>query len=143
MAYSRIYALAFIIGFIFTFPSISSFSSVHTISNAFAQEKAATDETGKIKATLLRPGGYLVEWRGVMGKGEVDTIFEERGENVIAKINNAALNQACERIVTITPDGVKMDGCNDINILLVFDPNDQEYPFKGEGQNNYYKFKVK
>ncbi|MCG7853083.1 MAG: hypothetical protein MIO92_11235, partial [Methanosarcinaceae archaeon] len=82
---------AIIVGVILTLPCISSFSMVHSISNAFAQEKAATDETGKMKAALLRPGGYLVEWRGVMGKGEVDTIFEERGENVIAKINNAAL----------------------------------------------------
>lgn len=85
----------------------------------------------KIKAVLLRPSGWLVEWRGMTGEGVVDFIFEAHGENVVVKIHNAARNQSCERDVTITSDVVKLDGCNVTNISLVYDPNDHEYPFKG------------
>ena len=42
----------------------------------------------KIKAVLLRPSGWLVEWRGMTGEGVVDFIFEARGENVVVKIHN-------------------------------------------------------
>lgn len=38
----------------------------------------------KIKAILLRPGGWLVEWRGVNSK-VVEFILEDRGENVVVK----------------------------------------------------------
>jgi len=142
MAYSRIYALAIIIGFIFTFPCISNFSSVGSISKAFAQDKAVTDEASKIKAALLRPDGWIVEWRG-NSSGVIDSIFEARGEKIVVKINNAAWNQTCERDVTITSDVVKYDGCNEKNISLVYDPNDHEYPFKGESPCCYYKLKAK
>ena len=78
----------------------------------------------KIKEMLLRPGGWLVEWRG-NSSGVIDSIFEARGEKIVVKINNAAWNQTCERDVTITSDVVKYDGCNEKNISLVYDPNDQ------------------
>ena len=142
MAFPRIYALAIIIGLIFTFPCISNFSSVHSISNAFAQEKAATDEADKTKAALLKPEGWIVEWRG-NSSGVIEFIFEDRGDNIVVKINNAAWNQKCERNVTITGDVVKLDGCQEKNISLNFDPNDNEYPFKGESQCCYYKLKAK
>jgi len=142
MAFPRIYALAIIIGLIFTFPCISNFSSVHSISNAFAQEKAATDEADKTKAALLRPEGWIVEWRG-NSSGVIEFIFEDRGDNIVVKINNAAWNMKCERNVTITGDVVKLDGCHEKNISLNFDPNDNEYPFKGESQCCYYKLKAK
>lgn len=142
MAFPRIYALAIIIGLIFTFPCISNFSSVHSISNAFAQEKAAIDEADKTKAALLRPEGWIVEWRG-NSSGVIEFLFEDRGDNIVVKINNAAWNQKCERNVTITGDVVKLDGCHEKNISLNFDPNDNEYPFKGESQCCYYKLKAK
>ena len=113
----------------------SIFSSVYTISNTYAQE-TATEGTDKIKAILLRPGGWIVEWRG-MSEGVVDFIFEARGENVVVKIHNAAMNMDCERNVTLSSDVVKLDACYDTNISLRFDPNDNEYPFKGKGKNVY------
>jgi len=96
----------------------------------------------KIKTMLLRPGGWLVEWRG-NSSGVIDFVFEERGENIVVNINNVALNMACERDVIITSDVVKLDGCYDTGISLFFDPNDQEYPFKGESQKVNYKLKAK
>ena len=107
--------------------------------NAYAGESIESD---KIKALLLRPNGWLVEWRG-NSSGVIDSIFEARGEKIVVKIHNAAWNQTCERDVTITSDVVKYDGCNEKNISLVYDPNDQEYPFKGESQCCYYKLKAK
>ena len=134
--------LAITVGVILTFPCVSLLCSVFTIPNAYAQENSTTVGAEKIKEMLLRPGGWLVEWRG-NSAGVSDYIFEDRGEKVVVKINTAAWNMSCERDVTITSDVVKLDGCNDTNISLFFDPNDQEYPFKGESPNVNYKLKAK
>lgn len=109
------------------------------VTNALSGESIGPD---KMKEMLLRPGGWLVEWRG-NSSGVLDFIFEDRGENVVVKIHNAAWNQSCERNVTIADDGVKLDGCTQKNISLVYDPNDNEYPFKGESPCCYYKLKAK
>jgi hypothetical protein len=106
------------------------------------QEKTTAVGADKVKTILLRPDGWWAEWRGTPPKqGTNIFIFEARGENVVVKINVIQHYETCEHNVTITSDFVKMDGCYDTNILLFFDPNDHEYPFKGEGQN--YKFKLK
>ena len=109
------------------------------VTNAFSGEAMGAD---KIKEMLLRPGGWIVEWRG-NSSGVLDFIFEARGENIVVKINNAAWNQNCERDVTITSGVVKLDGCREKNISLVYDPGDHEYPFKGESPCCYYKLKAK
>jgi hypothetical protein len=131
-------------GVIFTLPCIVMFSSVYIISDSYAQEKTATGGADKIKAALLRPGGWISQWRCDMGDTVADLVFEARGENVVVKIHNA-LNQTCERNVTITSDVVKMDGCNEpgANMTLTFDPNDHEYPFKGGNKNCNLKLKAK
>jgi len=49
--------------------------------NAFSGEAIGSD---KIKDMLLRPGGWVVEWRGAL-EGVSDFIFEARGENVVVK----------------------------------------------------------
>ena len=115
-----------------------------TITVAVTIFLGATTASGadKIKTMLLRPGGWLVEWRG-NSSGVIDFVFEERGENIVVKINNAAWNMTCERDVEITSDVVKLDGCSDTGISLLFDPNDREYPFKGESQKVNYKLKAK
>lgn len=95
-----------------------------------------------IKDILLRPDGWLVEWRG-NSSGVLDFIFEDRGENIVVNINNAAWNQSCERNVTIIEDTVNLDGCNDTGITLRYDPDDKEFPFKGESANVNYKLKAK
>jgi hypothetical protein len=61
----------------------------------------------------------------------------------VVKIHNAAWNQSCERDVIITSDVIKLDGCNEKGIQLYYDPNDKEYPFKGESPNVNYKLKEK
>ena len=109
------------------------------VTNARSGEAIGSD---KIKALLLRPGGWLVEWQGA-SKGESEYVFEERGENLVVKIRTAAVNMECERNVTITADVVTFDACYDTGIQLHYDPNDKEYPFKGESPNVNYKLKVK
>ena len=75
--------------------------------------------------------------------GESEFMFEERGENVVVKIVVPSFNQSCERDVKITSDVIKLDGCNETGIQLHYDPNDKEYPFKGESQKANYKLKEK
>ena len=134
--------LAITVGVILSFSCVLILYSAFTVPNAYGQEKITTDGAEKIKEMLLRPGGWLVEWRG-HSQGVVDFIFEDRGEKVVVKINNAAWNISCERDVIITSDVVKLDGCSEPNISLFYDPNDQEYPFKGESPNVKYKLKTK
>jgi hypothetical protein len=133
MSCSRIFALTL---------AIVLFFSLITLDYVVAGGKTAAGGTDEIKALLLRPGGWLVEWQGA-SKGESDWIFEERGENTVVKIRTAAVNMECERNVTITADVVKFDACYDTGIQLHYDPNDKEYPFKGESPNVNYKAKEK
>jgi hypothetical protein len=135
--------LVIIVGVILFLSYVPIFSSGGLISNAYAQEKATNVESDEIKAMLLRPDGWLGEWRGTSYEGVIHLIFEDRGENVVVKINNPTLNTGCERNVTITSGDIKLDGCYDTNILLRFDPKDQEYPFKGESKTTNYKLKPK
>ena len=133
MSCSRIFASTLAIILLFSFI---------TMDYVVAGGKTATGGSDKIKALLLRPNGWLVEWQG-NSRGESDWIFEERGENVVVKIRTAAMNMECERDVTITSDIVKFDACYDTGIQLQYDPNDKEYPFKGESPNVNYKAKEK
>ena len=102
-------------------------------------------EVDKIKTLLLRPTG----WKADFGHGLAEFIYEARGEKVVAKIqglsrSDGAPLRSCERDVTITSDGIKHDGCRDVGITLLFDPKDQDYPFKGKSQLGYeYKLKAK
>lgn len=113
--------LVSIFGFILTFTYVSFLPSMNTMSNAFAQEKTSTIGADKIKAMLLRPNGWIVEWRGNTS-GVIDFIFEERGENIVVKIYNAAWNVNCERDVTITSDVIKLDGCSEKKYFTDFRP---------------------
>ena len=99
----------------------------------------------EIKAVLLRPAG----WKADFGHGLAEFICEARGEKVVVKIQQLSRSdgrslQSCERDVTITSDSIKHDGCRDREITLLFDPKDQDYPFKGKSQLGYeYKLKAK
>ena len=121
------------------------FSSLETIPTTYAQDNTGAGGADKIKAALLRPGGWIAQWRCNLGPTEADFVFEARGENVIVKMHNIAMNQTCERNVTITSDVVKMDGCNEVgaNTTLTFDPNDHEFPFKGGNKDCNLKLKAK
>ncbi len=117
------------------------FSSFGT-SDANAKDAAVSGNGNQMKTALLRPGGWIAEWKG-HSSGEVDFIFEDRGGKIVVKIYNAAWNQSCERDVTITSDAVMMDGCNETGITLLYDPGDIAYPFKGESKNVNYKLREK
>ncbi len=93
---------------------------------------------------LLRPGGWSGDWSRSNQTGISEFTFEIRGEKIVAKIRNLTDGVNCERDVTITADVVKLDGCIDLGIVLRFDPNDPNYPFKGESPRGFkYKLKAK
>jgi hypothetical protein len=121
------------------------FSSLQAIPTAYAQDQTGAGGPDKIKAVLLRPSG----WKADFGHGLSEIIYEARGEKVVAKIQGLSRSDgasllSCERDVTITSDGIKHDGCRDLGITLLFDPKDQDYPFKGKSQRGYeYKLKAK
>jgi len=125
------------------------FSSLQAIPTAYAQDQTGAGGPDKIKAVLLRPAGWKVDWIGHSGSGQSEFIYEARGEKVVAKIYNLSRSDGsslldCERDVTITSDGIKHDGCRDVGITLLFDPKDQNYPLKGKSLlGTEYKIKAK
>ena len=125
------------------------FSSLQAIPTAYAQEQTGAGGPDKIKAVLLRPAGWKADHIGPSTSGQSEFIYEARGEKVVVKIQGLSRtdgkpNLDCERDVTITSDSIKHDGCRDREITLLFDPKDQDYPFKGKSQLGYdYKLKAK
>jgi hypothetical protein len=136
--------LTIIVGVI-TICCVAILSSKCTTPNAYADEKIATGGTDKIKDLLLRKDGWIVTYSGWTGNRKAIYIFEARGEDIVVKIENITAGVTCEQNVTITSDVIKMDGCfsSSKNIELLFDPNDHEYPFKGENKGTKFKLKAK
>ena len=129
----------------FVISCVLCFSSLQAMPTAYAQDQTGAGGPDKIKAVLLRPAG----WKADFGHGQSEHIYEARGEKVVVKIKGLSRTDGksllnCERDVTITSNGIKHDGCRDSDIILVFDPKDQDYPFKGKGQTGTeYKLKAK
>jgi len=132
-------------GIIITLHCISILSLEHTTSNVYAEQKIATGGTDKIKNLLLRKEGWIVTYTGWNGSRKAIYVFEAHGEDIVVKIHNLTADLSCEQNVTVTSDVVKMDGCfsHTQNIVLLFDPNDQEYPFKGKNKGTKFKLKAK
>jgi hypothetical protein len=112
---------------------------------AVAQDQTSATGSDKIEAVLLRPTG----WRADFGHGLSEIVYEVRGDKVVAKIQGLSRTDgktvlSCETVVTITSDSVIHDGCRDRGVTLLFDPKDQDYPFKGQSQLGYrYRLKPK
>jgi len=137
--------LTIIVGVIITLYCVTILSSVCMTSNAYAEEKTAIGGPDKIKDLLLRKDGWIATFQSIgIGRGKAHFVFEARGDDIVVKIDNITAGETCEKNVTITSDVVKLDGCYETNISLLFDPNDHEYPFKGSSQQGTkYKFKAK
>jgi len=138
--------LAIIAGVFLAIFCVMSFSSVQTLSTAYAQSQTGGVEQDKIKNLLLRPRGWDADWRGPGGSGDSVILFETRGEKVVAKIDFQDKGKPifCERDVIISSDVVTFDGCRDKSIKIQFDPNDSVWQFKGKSAGGFeYKLKAK
>ena len=137
---------AIIVGVFLAIFCVLSFSSVQTLSTAYAQGQTAGVEQDKIKTLLLIPRGWDADWRGPGGSGDSVILFETRGEKVVAKITvvDPPRNPSCERDAIISSDVVTFDGCRDNGIKIQFDPNDPVWQFKGKSAGGFeYKLKAK
>jgi hypothetical protein len=137
---------AIIVGVIHAIFCVLIFSSVQTISTAYAQGQTAAGEPDQIKTLLLRPGGWEGDYRGPGAAGEIMFLFEIRGEKIVAKVSgkDSRKASACTRDVIISSDVVKFDSCRTIGITVQFDPNDPVYPFKGRSPDGFeWRLKVK
>lgn len=116
---------------------------------AVAQEQTGVSGSDKIKAVLLRPAGWKVDWIGPSGSGTAEFVYETRGQEVVVRIqqlfrSDGAPLPKCERDVKINSDGINHDGCIDYGITFLFDAKDQDYPFRGKSPRSYeYKLKPK
>ena len=128
----------------FVISCVLCFSSLQAMPTAYAQDQTGAGGPDKIKAVLLRPAG----WKADFGHGQSEHIYEAREEKVMVKIKGLSRTDGksllnCERDVTITSNGIKHDGCRDVGITLLFDPKDQDYPFKGKSPLGHeYKLKA-
>jgi hypothetical protein len=111
-----------------------------------AQAQTSVGGPDRIKALLLRPIGWVVEWNaGQYGSGEAGLIYEARGDKVVVVIENFdnPILWSCERDVTFTADGFTHDGCRDNDVTFRFDPDDPDYPFKGGGGGLKIDYRLK
>ena len=120
-------------------------ASLRAIPTAHAQDQPSAPGPDKIRAMLLRPWGWIIEWGGQWGPGEAGLLYEARGDKVVVIIENFESSiWNCEREVTITADGFNHDGCRDNDLKFRLDPNDPDYPFKGRGFLGVdYRFRAK
>jgi hypothetical protein len=118
-------------------------------STAVAQDQIGATGSDKIKALLLRPAGWKVDWSGPSGRGTAKFVYETRGQEVVVRIqqllrSDGAPLPKCEREVKISADGMNHDGCMDYGITFLFDAKDQDYPFRGKSPRGYeYKLEAK
>ena len=110
-----------------------------TIVPAIAQQGNALVET------LLRPSGWRAEWAGPGGSGITEITFLRQGDRVIAKIRLVLpFEMTCEKPVDVGATSVTFDGCRDPGLKLVYDPKDQDIPFRGSTPRGYeWKLRAK
>ena len=80
---------------------------------------------------------WRAELNGPAGSSVTYIVFEARGDKVVAKLLSITNGQSCERDVTIATGVVKFDGCMVKDVTLRFDPNDRDYPFRGESAADF------
>jgi len=128
--------LAFILGLVLTM-------SFNSCSGGGGSDSIDPAWENKIKTMLLEHEEWIMEWSSDKGFNGLSYItFEDRGKKFVAKIDNRYANNKCERKVTIASEGIKMAGCRMSSTLMLFDSNDQKYPFKGEWQNITARLRV-
>jgi hypothetical protein len=99
---------------------------------------AAAQGDDAMMSALLRPTGWRAEWQGPGGSGVTELVFQRQGDRLIAKIQLILpFDMSCEKPVTLGPGTVSFDGCRDPGLTLVFDPADQETPFRGKTPRGY------
>jgi hypothetical protein len=122
------------------------FCSLQEVPAAHAEDRHGAGGPDILKALLVQPAGWKAYYSlpGGHDKGEAEFLFETRGERVVAKIKDVTATRTlnCERDVTISSNSLRLDGCKDRGITLLFNPKDTDYPLKGRSQGNYeYRLK--
>ncbi len=115
------------------------------IAPVLAQVQAAAGNAEDIKAMLLGTATWHADWTKPGDSGVSEIVFEARGDKLVAKhVKITPPTMTCEHDVTITTGIVKFDACLRKNVTLRFDPNDREYPFKGNSEGDFeWKLKRK
>lgn len=67
--------------------------------------------------------------------------FSRRGDEIMGHLSIPVFAQECECEVVINDDGFRYPGCARFDKDITYDPDDQEYPFKGTGGSNVYWFR--
>jgi hypothetical protein len=67
--------------------------------------------------------------------------FSRRGDKIMGQLSIPVFGQECEFEVVIKDDGFRYPGCARFDKDITYDPDDQEYPFKGTGGSNAYWFR--
>ena len=118
-----------------------------------AASTASAQSGVELRELLLRPTGWIFEWKlglgsnvdstapGASGNGEM--MFQVRGGPIIVAIDNKTLGLKCERPATLSGTTVLYNGCLDIGIVLQFDPADRDYPLKGANADEHFEYRLK
>ena len=119
----------------------------------YALAQSAGGNPAEVRDLLLRPAGWIYEWKpspankvdpsvqGETGNGEM--VFQARGDAIMLTIHNETVSVTCERKATVSGDTVMFDACLEGGIRLRFDAADREFPFKGGTFLHDYRLKAK
>jgi hypothetical protein len=97
----------------------------------------------KVKTILLKPGGWIGEWQCSTVTTLAGLRFDDDGNNFMVNIDKIMEYQACKTKATITSDGFKFSGCYQGAFQMIYDPNDERYPFKADSRTCNLKIKAK
>jgi hypothetical protein len=98
-----------------------------------------------IKAILTEQRRWTVYWSSLgaaprppasAASGTIQ--FTPHGDKIMGHLSIPDLRQECEFEVVVKDDRFIYPGCARFDKEMVYDPADQEYPFKGEARSNVY-----
>lgn len=95
-----------------------------------------------VRAALLAPVRWTMMWPMPIPPwaGSATVFFEARGERLVAQIENHTSRVSCEREVTVTAQGARFDLCRESGLVLRYQPQDTEIPFRGQTSARWYVF---
>jgi hypothetical protein len=110
---------------------------------ALITNQAAAQSPDAVRAALLAPvRGWTMIWASAQapGVGGATVFFEQRGDRLVAQIDNHMTSTNCEREVTVTAEGARFDLCRETGLDLRHQPQDAEIPFRGRTALRWYIF---
>jgi hypothetical protein len=118
--------------------------------DALAQPSTAGSAVGadKVETILTQQGPWTVYWsrlgaapRPPASAASGTIQFSRRGDKLMGHMSIPVFGQECDFEVTVKDNGFIYPGCARFDKELIYDPADNEFPFKGAATSYWYWFR--